>query len=94
MYKRQVEGAGKAALTTASAALRRALSPDGVSEGNPDRVASMVGRLEEGTKSKIAEERAELDRSCTAFMMRLGREVRKLMWVVGDQMCYCKETSV
>lgn len=81
-----MEGAGKAALTTASAALRRALSPDGgISAGNSERVTSMLGRLEEGTKAKIAEEKAELDRRCTAFMMRLGREVREVMgggWVI------------
>ena len=71
-----VEGAGKAALATASASLRRALSPPGGVVGGRDseRVASLVERLEEGTRAKIAEERAELDRSCTAFMMRLGRE--------------------
>lgn len=73
-----IEAAGKAALASASAALRRALSPagGGGGGGQPDRVASLLGRLEERASASVLEERSEFDRVCAASMMTLGSKVR------------------
>lgn len=80
-----MEDAGKAALATARAALRRSLLPPGGVNGGgetagngplSDRVASLTGRLEEKAAARVLEEKSEFDRTCTASMMALGTEVR------------------
>ncbi|CAM9657059.1 unnamed protein product, partial [Ectocarpus sp. 8 AP-2014] len=71
-----VEDAGKAALATALAGLRRSLG--GVNGGGEtDRVTSLTGRLEERAAARVLEEKSEFDRSCAASMMALGTEERR-----------------
>lgn len=83
-----VEAAGKAALAGATAALKRALSPGGMNGGGTtgtgplsDRVASLVGRLEESARTTMVEERSEFTRSSAAFMMKLATEASTTIYI-------------
>lgn len=93
-----IDNAAEGALAGATAALRNALPASGGS-----RLPRLVALLQEKTKAKIAEEKSEYRRNCSAAMLKLGTEVgrRGVFWGGGwaaggdthDHTCHSCKTN-